>query len=257
MNRRSPPLSSFAPLALLAACTSGEPVPVGVGEPTDVTLAARYAVEIEVLAQGEGCVVGGLTAAGLEAEARVDQRGRAVTWVQQAPDAIGADWRLAGHICEQADASGSVLRLRGGRTAAVTAGDDYCLVDLSLPAQHSGRARAEDRCGDPDDAVVELRFDACGRLSATFPLGLRFIGDTCGSQPRCALDVRWTARPLGDVDAGAGCDDDAARDGGPRDGGVSDGGALDGALPDDDSTLVTDAAQGGAEAQASGASDAD
>lgn len=222
MNRRLPPLHALTPLALVA-CSSGEPVPVGVGEPTDVTLAAHYTVEIEVLAQGDGCVIGGLTATGLDAEARVDQRGRAVSWVQQAPDAVGADWRLAGHICEAAGDGGSVLRLRGGRTAAVTAGDDYCLVDLALPARHSGRARAEDRCGDPDNAVVELRFDACGRLTAEFPLGLRFIGDTCGSQPECAIDVRWIARPVGEADAGVGCDDaagDAATGGESTDDGV-------------------------------------
>lgn len=208
------PTFAVPAVALLVACSAGEPVPAGVGEQTDVQLALRYTVSVEVLPPLDGCVIGGLTAVGIAAEARVDQRGRAVTWVQQSPDAEGADWRLAGHICETEQ--GAVLRLRGGRTAAVTAGDDYCLIDLSLPDRHYRRARAADRCGDADDAVVELVLDECGHLTAEFPLGIRFLGDTCSSLPACALDMRWIARPIGETDAGIGCER-TITDGGPPD----------------------------------------
>lgn len=200
-------------LPTLTGCSEGGPVASGVDEVTDVVLAERYAVTVEVLPTAGGCLVGGLTASGADAEAQVEQRGTAVIWVQGIPDAgEDEDWRLTGHICGEEDEPR--LRLRGGRTAAVTTGNDYCLVDLALPADHGRLPDGVDRCEDPDAGVIELTRDACGRWTAEFPLGLRFLGDGCPGQPACRLSMRWTATPIdapaGTGDGGVGCAPDAA-----------------------------------------------
>lgn len=204
--------TALATMLATLGCSDGQPVARGVDDPTDVVLAARYAVTVEVLPTPGGCLVGGLTASGVDAEAQVEQRGAAVTWVQATPDASGDDdWRLTGHVCGEPD--DPRLRLRGGRTAAVTTGNDYCLVDLALPADHGRLPDGLDRCQDPDAGVVELTRDACGRWTADFALGLRFLGDGCPGQPACRLSMRWVATPLDDVEAaeggGAECGADA------------------------------------------------
>lgn len=184
---------ALAGLAALGGCsTGGGELASGLDAP-DMALAQRYVVAVEVLEASEGCVVGGLTPGDGLAEATVEQQGATVRWYQAGANGVGSEWRLSGHICDGAD--GRVVRLRGGRAAAVGDGDDFCQANLSLPTRHTGGAKTRNRCEDDRCVALELVPDGCGGLVADFEGRLHFIGERCQHQPDCLVRLRWRATP--------------------------------------------------------------
>lgn len=168
----------------------------------DMQLEARYAVSVDVVEQGEGCVVGGLTPLGGQAEATVAQNGAVVVWSQAGLEGVGRQWNLSGHVCPATGgASPHMLRLFGGRIAQAGEGDAFCQVEMALPAAHAaGTARTRNRCEDARCAALELVDDGCGGWVAHFEARMGFLAD-CAEQPTCVMRMRWHATPIS-TDAG-------------------------------------------------------
>lgn len=216
-------------LVMAPGCDDAQPVDTGPPGEAPFQLAARYAVDIRALRIDNACLIEGLAPTATSATATVEQRRRGVVWSQQADGAADA-WRLSGHLCDDPDGGPATLRLRGGLTATARIGGESCLANLSLPQAHSIIKPAEDRCDDPDNAVVELRDVGCGVLEARFIAGIKFTGSGCHGQPECRIQMAWRATPSdggscgaddmgldldegagpGQVDAGASADADAA-----------------------------------------------
>lgn len=203
MSAARPPKSRHrtAPglVALLIATsgcgTGGNPQPSGL-DPPDMQLAPHYNVVVEVLEAGEGCVIGGLTPDGEQAEATPVQTGATVAWHQTGVSGDGLRWNLTGHVCEDEDAeTGYRIRLYGGRNTRVGDGQDtVCGVNLALPDGHDGSRDTPNRCVDPRCSTVELVADGCGGWVADFEARLSYdLG--CAEQPDCIMHMRWHATP--------------------------------------------------------------
>ncbi len=210
-----PPATTALPLlvtALLFGCDGGGDPPSGLDTP-DMQLAERYAVTVEVLEAGAGCVIGGLTPSTGEATARVSQQGATVRWFQAGENGVGAEWRLSGHVCP-GEAGDRVVRLRGGRAWLVEDGDDVCRANFSLPTRHTGSEPTINRCEDDRCVALELVPDGCGGFVADFEAKLHFF-ERCEQQPDCLMRLRWRATPEDGVDeTDGGCVPSDVGDGG-------------------------------------------
>ncbi len=196
--------ASARPMALIAlllasaplvACTDVVPGEDSGLEAPDMQLAARYAVEVDVLDVGEGCVIGGLTPSGEPARASTTQSGAKVQWKQIGESGSGPEWILTGHVCPGDGGHG--IRLYGGRISRTGDGDDsVCQVELALPTGHVGGRRAQNRCLDEPCSTLELVSDGCGGWVGEFEARLSYGAD-CIEQPECIMHMRWHAVPDG------------------------------------------------------------